>query len=184
MTFTALRSTTRSLCSQIKRRNTHIQQCHWKKNTVTCKLQCHWAKHSPKKSTLPKKNTETSLECPATNTVCFYAHKFRATYVCVITKIQDHRKRWTVFETYLLEQYVFPQTETFEQETVSRVIFMQDRAPPHFSCFVTVVLNERFTDAWIRRGGPMPWPPRSPDFSLLEFFSCGGTLRTLCMLRR
>ena len=24
----------------------------------------------------------------------------------------------------LLEQYVFPQTETFEQETVSRVIFM------------------------------------------------------------
>jgi len=29
------------------------------------------------------------------------------------------------------------QIETFEQETVSRVIFMQDGAPPHFSCFVT-----------------------------------------------
>ena len=36
----------------------------------------------------------------------------------------------------LLEQYVFPQIETFEQETLSRVIFMQDGAPPHFSCFV------------------------------------------------
>ena len=34
-----------------------------------------------------------------------------------------------------------PQTETFAQETVSRVIFMQDGAPPHFSCFVTDVLN-------------------------------------------
>ena len=37
--------------------------------------------------------------------------------------------------------YTFPQIETFEQETVSRVIFMQDGAPPHFICFVTDVLN-------------------------------------------
>ena len=29
----------------------------------------------------------------------------------------------------LLEQYVFPHIETFEQETVSSVIFMQDGAP-------------------------------------------------------
>ena len=45
----------------------------------------------------------------------------------------------------------FPQIETFEQETV--------RAPPHFSCFVTDILNERFPDAWIGRGRPIPWPP-------------------------
>jgi len=32
----------------------------------------------------------------------------------------------------LLEQYVFPQIETFEQEIVSRVIFMQEGAPPPF----------------------------------------------------
>jgi len=36
-----------------------------------------------------------------------------------------------------------------EQEIVSRVTFMQDGAPPHFSSFVTDVLNERFPDAWI-----------------------------------
>ena len=71
---------------------------------------------------------------------------------------------------HLLEQYVFPQIETFEQEIVRRVIFMQDGAPPHFSCFVTDVLNERFPDAWIGRGGPVPWPPRSPDLSPLDFF--------------
>ena len=47
---------------------------------------------------------------------------------------------------------------------------MQDRAPPHFSCFVTDVLNERFPDASIGRGGPIPWPPRSPDLTPLDFF--------------
>ena len=46
---------------------------------------------------------------------------------------------------------------------------MQDGAPPHFSCFVTDVLNERFPDAWIGRGGPIPWPPQSPDLSPLDF---------------
>ena len=88
--------------------------------------------------------------------------------------IQGHRKRWTGF-VYLdvLEQYVFPQIETFERETVSRVIFMQDGAPPHFSCFVTDVLNDRFPDACIGRGGRTPWPPRSPDLSPLDFFLWG-----------
>jgi len=46
---------------------------------------------------------------------------------------------------------------------------MQDGAPPHFSCFVTDVLSERFPDAWIGRGGPIPWAPRSPDLSPLDF---------------
>jgi len=34
---------------------------------------------------------------------------------------------------------------------------------------VTGVLNERSLDAWIGRGGPIPWPPRSPDLSPLDF---------------
>ena len=50
---------------------------------------------------------------------------------------------------------------------------MQDGAPPHLSCFVTDVLNERFPDAWIGRGEPIPWPPRSPDRSPLDFFLWG-----------
>ena len=50
---------------------------------------------------------------------------------------------------------------------------MQDRAPPHFSCFVTDVLNERFPDPRIGRGGPIPWPPQNPDLSPLDFFLWG-----------
>jgi len=78
-----------------------------------------------------------------------------------------------IFYLDLLEQYVFPKIETYEQENVSRVIFMQDRASPHFSSFFTDVLNERFPDAWIGRGGPIPWSPRSPDLSPLDFFLWG-----------
>ena len=50
---------------------------------------------------------------------------------------------------------------------------MQDGAPPHFSCFATDVLNERFPDAWIGRRGPIPRPPRSPDLSPLDIFLWG-----------
>ena len=50
---------------------------------------------------------------------------------------------------------------------------MQDGTPPHFSCFVTDVSNERFPDVWMGRGGPIPWPPRSTDLSPLDFFLWG-----------
>ena len=38
---------------------------------------------------------------------------------------------------------------------------------------MTDVLNERFPDVWIGRSGPIPWPPRNPDFSPLDFFLWG-----------
>ena len=50
---------------------------------------------------------------------------------------------------------------------------MQDGAPTPLSCFVTDVLNERFPDAWIGRGGPIPWPPRRPGLSPLDYFLWG-----------
>ena len=75
--------------------------------------------------------------------------------------------------------YTFPQNETFEQETVSRVIFMQDGAPSHFSCFVTDVLNERFPDDWIGRGGAIPWSSWSPDLSPLDVFLWGYMKNTV-----
>ena len=55
---------------------------------------------------------------------------------------------------------------------------MQDGAPPHFNCFVTDVLNERFSDVSLGRGGPILWPPRSPDLSPLDFF-LGGYIKNV-----
>jgi hypothetical protein len=83
----------------------------------------------------------------------------------------------------LLQLYVFPQIEDVESETGNQVIFMQDRAPPHFSLPVHGALNEKFPNAWIGRGRPIPWPPRSQDLTPMDYF-CEDTSRTVCMVKR
>jgi hypothetical protein len=50
---------------------------------------------------------------------------------------------------------------------------MHDGAPTHFDRVVTDHLNERFHERWIRRGGPVSWPPRSPDLIPLDFYLWG-----------
>jgi hypothetical protein len=52
--------------------------------------------------------------------------------------------------------------------------FQQDGAPPHYAnTVVTDVLNEQLLDKWIGRGGPLIWPPSSPDLYPLDIFSWG-----------
>ncbi|KAL4126443.1 hypothetical protein QTP88_010665 [Uroleucon formosanum] len=53
-----------------------------------------------------------------------------------------------------------------------RMIHQHDGAPPHFSRAIRQHLNETFT-SWIGRGGTIPWPPRSPDLTPLDFFVWG-----------
>jgi hypothetical protein len=59
-----------------------------------------------------------------------------------------------------LENFVFPQIAE-----VDGLIFQQDGAPPHFGAIVRTALVERFHGRRIGRGGPINWPPRSPDFT-------------------
>lgn len=51
--------------------------------------------------------------------------------------------------------------------------FQQDGAPPHFARIVRNFLDERYPEKWIGRGGPVPWPPRSPDLTSPDFFLWG-----------
>ncbi|GBO28251.1 hypothetical protein AVEN_44638-1 [Araneus ventricosus] len=51
-----------------------------------------------------------------------------------------------------------------------RMWFQPDGAPAHFSIDVRNYLNANFGARWIGRGGPVPWPPRSPDLSRLNYF--------------
>jgi hypothetical protein len=46
-------------------------------------------------------------------------------------------------------------------------------APPHFGAIVRTALDERFPGRWIGRGGPINWPPRSPDLTPMDFFVWG-----------
>lgn len=56
-----------------------------------------------------------------------------------------------------------------------RMWFMHDGAPAHFSLLVRNWLNQpgNYGSNWIGRGGPVLWPPRSPDLNPLDFFVWG-----------
>ncbi|GFW71448.1 DUF4817 domain-containing protein [Trichonephila clavipes] len=49
----------------------------------------------------------------------------------------------------------------------------QDGAPTHFSISVRNHLDATCGERWIGRGGPVHWPPRSPDLSCLDYFFWG-----------
>ncbi|KAJ4430312.1 hypothetical protein ANN_22525 [Periplaneta americana] len=51
--------------------------------------------------------------------------------------------------------------------------FLHDGAPAHFSRTARRYLDRRFPDRWIGRGGPIAWPPRSPDLKPLDFYLWG-----------
>lgn len=55
----------------------------------------------------------------------------------------------------------------------SHLWFMHDGAPAHFSRNVRDYLNLTFQGNWIGRGGPIPWPPRSPDLNPCDFYLWG-----------
>lgn len=48
--------------------------------------------------------------------------------------------------------------------------FMHDGAPAHYRVTVREFLNETIPNRWIGRGGPVPWPARSPDCNPCDFY--------------
>jgi hypothetical protein len=67
-------------------------------------------------------------------------------------------------------------------------IFQQDRAPPHWHWDVRSFLNDSLPQQWIGRVRKEDlalqfWPPRSPDFTLSDFFLWGVRKRSsLCTI--
>ena len=55
-----------------------------------------------------------------------------------------------------------------------RNMFLQlDGCPAHFAIHLREHLNEEYTDRWIGRGSVFPWPARSPDLTVLDFYFWG-----------
>jgi len=50
---------------------------------------------------------------------------------------------------------------------------MHDGALVHFSSVARDYLNQNYGQKWIARGGPVAWPPRSPDMNPLDFYLWG-----------
>lgn len=51
--------------------------------------------------------------------------------------------------------------------------YQQDGCPPHFAANVRHYLDAAFPDRWIGRGSIFPWPARSPDLTVLDFYLWG-----------
>jgi hypothetical protein len=71
----------------------------------------------------------------------------------------------------ILQQFLIPQLDEDDQER--RIYSQQDGAPPHYLEQVREYPNAHFLGRWIGRAAPIAWPPRSPDFTPLDFFLWG-----------
>jgi hypothetical protein len=66
-----------------------------------------------------------------------------------------------------LELLLTPQLQ--QNTEVADILFQQSGAPPHYHCRDTSFLDATFTNKWVGKGGPVGWPPRSPDLTPLDF---------------
>lgn len=55
--------------------------------------------------------------------------------------------------------------------------YQHDGAPPHYAASVRDYLNNKYGENWIGRGGPIPWPTRSPDLTPCDFYLWGEVKR-------
>lgn len=63
--------------------------------------------------------------------------------------------------------------QNVDADTLQNHWFQQDGAPPHYYEPVRQFLNHWRGNQWIGRGGPIAWPPRSPDLTPLDFYLWG-----------
>ena len=70
----------------------------------------------------------------------------------------------------ILETVVFP---ILTHRRNRNKIHQHDGAPPHFATLVRDSQNRHSSNRWIGRGGPIIWPPRSPDLSIPDFWLWG-----------
>lgn len=54
-----------------------------------------------------------------------------------------------------------------------RMWLLHDGCPAHYAARVREYLDQEFPNRWIGRGGPVPWPSRSPDLTKIDFFLWG-----------
>lgn len=57
--------------------------------------------------------------------------------------------------------------------TRQNMIFQQDNCPAHTSRAARQILNQKFPNRWIGKFGPVPWPARSPDLTILDYYFWG-----------
>ena len=62
---------------------------------------------------------------------------------------------------------------------MSQMYVQHDGAPPHYTRHVREYLNKSFPSRWFGHGGPIAWPPRSPDLTPLDYYLWGHMKRSV-----
>lgn len=73
----------------------------------------------------------------------------------------------------ILENIVPEIVENVPLAHLNSLYLQQDGAPAHNAQIVRAYLNNNFPERWIGTYGPVRWPPRSPDLTVLDFFLWG-----------
>lgn len=72
-----------------------------------------------------------------------------------------------------LEEHLPVLLQDVDLQTRNDLWYQHDGAAPHYARIVRTYLNNWRDQQWIGRGGPIAWPPRSPDLTPLDFFLWG-----------
>lgn len=73
----------------------------------------------------------------------------------------------------LLQRELLDLIEEFPIQLRRDMWFQQDACPSHTSRVARDVLNDMFPNKWIGKFGPINFPPRSPDLTVLDYFLWG-----------
>lgn len=73
----------------------------------------------------------------------------------------------------ILEEVIPELLENVPLASYNSIYLQQDGAPSHNSGRVRPFLDNNFPQRWIGTNGPVRWPARSPDLSILDFFLWG-----------
>ena len=87
--------------------------------------------------------------------------------------IQGDTKKGNFWNAYvkMLQSFVAPALNSFPQ--LHEVWFQQDGATSHTARQSMAAVRELFGNHVISRFGDIPWPPKSPDLSVCDFFFVG-----------
>lgn len=73
----------------------------------------------------------------------------------------------------MLDNFLLDHLHNMPLNDRQKVYFQQDGHPAHSTRIVREWLDGQFPGRWIGRNGPILWPPRSPDLTIMDFYLWG-----------